>query len=36
MGNKTNENSYKKEHDDLQIYKTAIYNANKAKGEKIR
>lgn len=28
MGNKTNENSYKKEYDDLQLYKTAIYNAN--------
>lgn len=28
MGNRTNENSYKKEYDDLQIYKMAIYNAN--------
>jgi len=28
MGNKTNENNYKKEYDDLHIYKTAIYNAN--------
>jgi PAS domain S-box-containing protein len=28
MDNKTNENNYKKEYDDLQIYKTAIYNTN--------